>query len=130
MDHRTTRITTSSTRRMPGARSKRAIGRCCSSVILTCRSSFGTAARPTTDSSPKGERDVTLRLEEDARHIINPGSVGQPRDGDPRAAFAIYETEGPSLTLRRIPYAVDAAQRRILGAGLPASLANRLAVGR
>jgi diadenosine tetraphosphatase ApaH/serine/threonine PP2A family protein phosphatase len=64
------------------------------------------------------------------RYVINPGSVGQPRDGDPRAAFAIYDPEGPSLALRRIPYAVDAAQRRILGAGLPASLANRLAVGR
>lgn len=79
---------------------------------------------------PEGEDDITLRLEDGVRYIVNPGSVGQPRDGDPRAAFAIYETDGPSLTLRRIPYAVDAAQRRILGAGLPASLANRLAVGR
>ena len=73
---------------------------------------------------------MTVRLEDGVRYVINPGSVGQPRDGDPRAAFAIYQPEGPSLLLRRIPYAVDAAQRRILGAGLPASLANRLAVGR
>lgn len=79
---------------------------------------------------PEGEDDITLRFEDGVQYIVNPGSVGQPRDGDPRAAFAIYDTEGPSLTLRRIPYAVDAAQRRILGAGLPASLANRLAVGR
>jgi predicted phosphodiesterase len=79
---------------------------------------------------PEGDADITLHVEDDVRYIVNPGSVGQPRDGDPRAAFAIYDPDGPSLTLRRIPYAVDAAQRRILGAGLPASLANRLAVGR
>jgi diadenosine tetraphosphatase ApaH/serine/threonine PP2A family protein phosphatase len=79
---------------------------------------------------PDGDADTKLRLEDGVRYVVNPGSVGQPRDGDPRAAFAIYDTEGPSLTLRRVPYAVDAAQRRILGAGLPASLANRLAVGR
>ena len=79
---------------------------------------------------PEGDADTKLRLEDGVRYVVNPGSVGQPRDGDPRAAFAIYDTDGPSLTLRRVPYAVDAAQRRILGAGLPASLANRLAVGR
>jgi diadenosine tetraphosphatase ApaH/serine/threonine PP2A family protein phosphatase len=79
---------------------------------------------------PEGDADTTLALQEGVRYVVNPGSVGQPRDGDPRAAFAIYDTEGPTLTLRRVPYAVDAAQRRILGAGLPASLANRLAVGR
>ena len=79
---------------------------------------------------PEGDSDTTLLLEKGVRYVVNPGSVGQPRDGDPRAAFAIYDTAGPTLTLRRVPYAVDAAQRRILGAGLPASLANRLAVGR
>jgi diadenosine tetraphosphatase ApaH/serine/threonine PP2A family protein phosphatase len=79
---------------------------------------------------PEGDADIRLTLEDGARYVVNPGSVGQPRDGDPRAAFAIYEPDGPSLTLCRVPYAVDAAQRRILGAGLPASLANRLAVGR
>lgn len=79
---------------------------------------------------PEGDADTRLPLEEGVRYVVNPGSVGQPRDGDPRAAFALYDTEGPTLTLRRVAYAVDAAQRRILGAGLPASLANRLAVGR
>ena len=79
---------------------------------------------------PEGDADTTLALQDGVRYVVNPGSVGQPRDGDPRAGFAIYDTEGPTLTLRRVPYAVDAAQRRILGAGLPASLANRLAVGR
>jgi len=79
---------------------------------------------------PAGDVEIVLPLEAGVRYVINPGSVGQPRDGDPRAAYAIYDTDGPTLTLRRVPYAVDAAQRRILGAGLPASLANRLAVGR
>jgi diadenosine tetraphosphatase ApaH/serine/threonine PP2A family protein phosphatase len=58
------------------------------------------------------------------------GSVGQPRDGDPRAAFGIYDSTGPSVLIRRVEYPVQAAQRRILNAGLPATLANRLAVGR
>jgi diadenosine tetraphosphatase ApaH/serine/threonine PP2A family protein phosphatase len=61
---------------------------------------------------------------------VNVGSVGQPRDGDPRAAFGIYDADARSLAIRRVPYPVDAAQRRILNAGLPASLANRLAIGR
>jgi diadenosine tetraphosphatase ApaH/serine/threonine PP2A family protein phosphatase len=79
---------------------------------------------------PEGDEDVTIRLEPGVRYVVNPGSVGQPRDGDPRAAFAIYDSEEATLELRRVPYPVDAAQRRIIGAGLPASLANRLAVGR
>jgi diadenosine tetraphosphatase ApaH/serine/threonine PP2A family protein phosphatase len=79
---------------------------------------------------PEGRADTSLALAPGVRYIVNPGSVGQPRDGDPRAAFAVYDSSGPELVLRRVHYAVDAAQRRILGAGLPASLANRLAVGR
>ena len=79
---------------------------------------------------PDGHLPVTLKLQDDVKYVVNPGSVGQPRDGDPRAAFALYRPETPSLELRRIPYAVEAAQRRIMVAGLPTSLANRLAVGR
>jgi diadenosine tetraphosphatase ApaH/serine/threonine PP2A family protein phosphatase len=79
---------------------------------------------------PDGSADSLLALEPDVRYMVNPGSVGQPRDGDPRAAFAIFDSTGPEVTLRRVHYPVDAAQRRIIGAGLPASLANRLAVGR
>ena len=79
---------------------------------------------------PEGDAEIQLPLEDGVRYVVNPGSVGQPRDGDPRAAFALYDSETRVLTLRRVPYAVDAAQRRILGAGLPASLANRLSVGR
>jgi len=74
---------------------------------------------------------VRVDIAPGVRYLINPGSVGQPRDGDPRAAFAIYDdAEGVSLVLRRVEYAVGTAQRRILSAGLPPSLANRLAIGR
>jgi len=71
----------------------------------------------------------TFELERDLNYLINPGSVGQPRDGDPRAAYALYEP-GPGLvTLCRAPYDIAAAQKKILEAGLPELLALRLSVG-
>jgi diadenosine tetraphosphatase ApaH/serine/threonine PP2A family protein phosphatase len=80
---------------------------------------------------PHVEEDaLQVSLSADARYLVNPGSVGQPRDGDPRAAFAIYDADLRVLTLRRVAYPVEAAQRRIFDAGLPASLAHRLALGR
>ena len=79
---------------------------------------------------PEGEAPIELPLVAGMRYVVNPGSVGQPRDGDARAAFALYLPDTATVILHRIPYAVDAAQRRIMTAGLPASLANRLAVGR
>jgi diadenosine tetraphosphatase ApaH/serine/threonine PP2A family protein phosphatase len=79
---------------------------------------------------PEGPDDSILEIVTGLNYLVNVGSVGQPRDGDPRAAYGIFDSEGPSLTLKRVSYPVDAAQRRILNAGLPASLANRLAVGR
>ena len=62
-------------------------------------------------------------------YLINPGSVGQPRDGDPRAAYAIYEPEARIATLCRVKYDVASAQRKILAAGLPELLALRLEAG-
>lgn len=79
---------------------------------------------------PDGDPDTSLPLRPDVQYLVNPGAVGQPRDGDPRAAFAVYESESRMLVLRRIGYPVDTARRRILAAGLPASLANRLGIGR
>jgi diadenosine tetraphosphatase ApaH/serine/threonine PP2A family protein phosphatase len=76
------------------------------------------------------DAETTIDLGPSARYLVNVGSVGQPRDGDPRAAYGIYDSTQPALILKRVVYPVDAAQRRILSAGLPASLANRLAVGR
>jgi diadenosine tetraphosphatase ApaH/serine/threonine PP2A family protein phosphatase len=78
---------------------------------------------------PEGA-DVPVTMESLARYLINPGSVGQPRDGDPRAAFAVYDGATRTLTLRRVQYPVEPAQEKIRAAGLAASLANRLALGR
>ncbi|NYF78302.1 metallophosphoesterase family protein [Granulicella arctica] len=75
----------------------------------------------------------TLPLLPGLRHLINPGSVGQPRDCDWRAAFAIYDTdtpEGPAIIFHRVPYDLTTAQGRILMAGLPERLAARLREGR
>ena len=65
-----------------------------------------------------------------SKYLINPGSVGQPRDGDPRAAYAIVDTTLRRVELYRTRYAVDEAQAKVLKAGLPDVLAQRLAVGR
>lgn len=64
------------------------------------------------------------------RLVINPGSVGQPRDGDPRASYAIYDSERGTVTLHRVEYDIAATQRLIEAAGLPRWLSERLAVGR
>ena len=65
----------------------------------------------------------------DHRAIINPGGVGQPRDGDPRAAFMIYDTER-GFEFYRVPYDFEKTQEKIINAGLPQFLAVRLAYGR
>ena len=72
----------------------------------------------------------TLRIPPGTRHLINPGSIGQPRDNDWRAAFAIYDTEAAEIIFHRVPYDLTAAQGRILLAGLPERLAARLREGR
>ena len=61
--------------------------------------------------------------------IINPGSVGQPRDHDPRAAFIIYDDEKELWTFHRIDYDIESVQRRIRSSGLPHRHASRLALG-
>ncbi len=63
------------------------------------------------------------------KYFINVGSVGQSRDGDPRACYCIYDTDNNIITLRRINYDVAAAQAAIMAAGLPAFLAERLESG-
>jgi diadenosine tetraphosphatase ApaH/serine/threonine PP2A family protein phosphatase len=65
-----------------------------------------------------------------SRHLINPGSVGQPRDGDWRAAFALYDDSVEQVTFFRVPSDVAAAQAAIRDAHLPERLAARLATGR
>jgi predicted phosphodiesterase len=73
---------------------------------------------------------VSLQLKSSTRYLINPGSVGQPRDGDWRAAFALFDTESQVVHFHRTPYNLKAAQDRIFAANLPARLATRLAAGR
>ena len=73
---------------------------------------------------------TVITLDGQRRYLINPGSVGQPRDGDPRAAYGVFDTESHAVELRRVPYRVDVAQEKIVAAGLPTSLARRLGVGR
>jgi len=64
-----------------------------------------------------------------SRMIINPGAVGQPRDGDPRAAYALYDTEGRIMRLHRVEYDITAVQRKMMKAGLPVGLSSRLEAG-
>ncbi|HXI27676.1 MAG TPA: metallophosphoesterase family protein [Vicinamibacterales bacterium] len=79
-------------------------------------------------SSSAAETQIQLR--DGCKYLINPGSVGQPRDGDPRAAYAIVDTTERRVELFRARYRVDEAQAKIVDAGLPEVLAQRLAVGR
>lgn len=76
----------------------------------------------------KGERGM-LKLLPTGRYLINPGSIGQPRDGDPRASFMTYDSESQIVKWFRLSYPIAKAQARILKAGLPKMLADRLAVG-
>jgi diadenosine tetraphosphatase ApaH/serine/threonine PP2A family protein phosphatase len=94
-------------------------------------------------STPDGDQDDTpaeargwqagagTRLEiDEGRWLINPGSVGQPRDGDPRAAWLELDTDSWEATYHRIPYDIDRAATAIEEAGLPEHLGRRLFVGR
>ena len=73
--------------------------------------------------------EVVVELVEGTRYMLNPGSVGQPRDRDSRAAYMIYDSEERKVMLRRLEYPIVTAQERIRAAGLPDILADRLAVG-
>jgi diadenosine tetraphosphatase ApaH/serine/threonine PP2A family protein phosphatase len=75
------------------------------------------------------EPDAPVRLAATSRYIVNAGSAGQPRDGDPRAAYLMYDDGRRSVTLHRVEYAVAATQAKIRAHGLPALLSRRLAAG-
>ena len=79
-------------------------------------------------SAPASQLQVPMKT--GCKYLINPGSVGQPRDGDPRAAYAIVDTQQRRVELYRTRYAVEEAQAKVVKAGLPEVLAQRLAVGR
>ncbi len=77
-----------------------------------------------------GASFAALRVEPGTRYLLNPGSIRQPRDGDPRAAFAIADMDHKVIEFWRVPYDIEAVQQRMLQAGLPEPLILRLAYGR
>ena len=74
--------------------------------------------------------ETRLPLRDGAKYLVNPGSIGQPRDGDPRAAYGIVDVGAKRVELFRVTYPVDVAQAKVVKAGLPEVLAQRLGVGR
>jgi diadenosine tetraphosphatase ApaH/serine/threonine PP2A family protein phosphatase len=82
------------------------------------------------DGTVRREPLTPLRLRPKARYLVDVGSVGQPRDGDPRAAYCVFDTDLKEIVLRRVEYDIGAAQKSVLEAGLPPRLAERLALGR
>ena len=72
---------------------------------------------------------ISLHLEEHKKYIVNVGSVGQPRDGNPRASFVVYDTQAKTIELKRIPYNLTVTQEKIIKSGLPFLLASRLGEG-
>lgn len=77
----------------------------------------------------RGPAAATVDLERGRRYIVNVGSVGQPRDRDPRAAYALWDQEQGRIVVRRVTYDLAAAREKIVAAGLPQFLADRLASG-
>jgi diadenosine tetraphosphatase ApaH/serine/threonine PP2A family protein phosphatase len=71
-----------------------------------------------------------ITLDENERLLVNPGSVGQPRDGDPRASYAVYSADEGRIEIRRTAYEVGRAQEKIRRTSLPSYFADRLALGR
>lgn len=108
-------------------------------VPAVFRSSAADATRSAAEAygllaaQPRVATHVTITPDQpmplDGRLLVNPGSVGQPRDGDPRAAYAVLDTHGGTITFRRAAYDVASTQRRIRSRGLPDLLAERLAIG-
>jgi diadenosine tetraphosphatase ApaH/serine/threonine PP2A family protein phosphatase len=80
--------------------------------------------------TPNDSEQLQFPLEPTTKYLINPGSVGQPRDGDWRAGFALFDTDAYAVTFFRVPYNVEAAQQHIYDANLPDRLALRLKEGR
>jgi diadenosine tetraphosphatase ApaH/serine/threonine PP2A family protein phosphatase len=78
---------------------------------------------------PRGAR-FDLTVDSGSQYLVNCGAVGQPRDGDPRAAFGVLDTEAATVRVLRVPYDLSSAQSKIIAAGLPEVLAQRLGTGR
>lgn len=82
------------------------------------------------DSLVRGGSYSKFRVEAGKKYFVNVGSVGQSRDGVPKATYALYDLDSQTIELRRLDYDMPATQAKIIAAGLPPRLADRLAVGR
>lgn len=80
-------------------------------------------------TGPRGTRHV-MEIDPECAYLVNPGSTGQPRDGDPRAAYLLFDSDAQMVTYCRVAYDIEGAQKQIRQAGLPPILADRLTVGR
>ncbi len=85
---------------------------------------FGVSARKVTQVEPDA-----MKLDDATRYIVNVGSVGQPRDRDPRACYAVWDHGAQRLTYVRVPYDIDSAASKIMAAGLDEKFAKRLFIG-
>ncbi|MBI5560349.1 MAG: metallophosphoesterase family protein [Deltaproteobacteria bacterium] len=70
-----------------------------------------------------------LKIRKGLRYLVNPGAVGQPRDGDPRSSFLVYDDKKGEITFFRVGYDMERTREKIIGAGLPQTLAERLRLG-
>jgi diadenosine tetraphosphatase ApaH/serine/threonine PP2A family protein phosphatase len=82
------------------------------------------------ENSIKEGTYAKIKIEAGRKYFINVGSIGQPRDGNPKAAYVVYDLNEQSIELRRLDYDIGKAQKKILDAGLPPRLAERLAYGK
>jgi diadenosine tetraphosphatase ApaH/serine/threonine PP2A family protein phosphatase len=95
---------------------------------VACVFRFGDGTPP--QARIPGHDAYTVEYKSPNRFLVNCGAVGQPRDGDPRAAYGLLDTSTRTVTLARVDYDIQTAQSKIIAAGLPSSLATRLGVGR
>ena len=82
------------------------------------------------DSMVRGGTYSKFKVEAGKKYFVNVGAIGQPRDNNPKAAYVVYDADEGTIELRRLEYDIAAAQKKILDAGLPPRLAERLAFGR
>jgi len=75
-------------------------------------------------------QDSSIDIKEDNKYIVNVGSVGQPRDGTPQAAYCIYDTDKKEVQIKRVSYDIQTTREKIIAVGLPRLLGDRLAMGR
>jgi predicted phosphodiesterase len=82
------------------------------------------------DSQVRGGTYSKFTVEPGRKYFVNVGAVGQPRDGNPRAGYVVYDLDEQTIELRRLMYDIPKAQKKIMEAGLPQRLADRLALGK